>query len=225
MTKFTKLVAQQPLEHNSTPLEVRAAEQLRPPKGSRRVIKGQLGTLSLVTKPQPFWSIPRSVMSFWPLSILQGPTKGAYFQARLIKVPLEQLLSSRGSSGCYGEKFAATQGRLKALYWYEERVKYQLKVGGYALPAPGVLFDEGQSGWWYARQYFHYRLWNPLRRWCGIEVPYAMPALQRVSLVGAEKLLTPQVASNVSVPTTFHQITEVAPLPTYARAVKHGVVS
>lgn len=64
----------------------------------------------------------------------------------------------------YSEAQALRRGRWQALYWHEARVKEQLSLGGYALPAPGVLFERNGSGLYYARQYAQYQLWNPLLR-------------------------------------------------------------
>lgn len=96
---------------------------------------------------------PLSRGRFLPLGGVRN-VRGGYLESGSFKI--KPVWWSRG--GDYGEHLVATQSRLKALYWYEARVKLQLKTGGYALPASGVLFDEGLSGWWYARQYFIYQL-------------------------------------------------------------------
>lgn len=112
---------------------------------------------------------------------------------------------------------------MKALYWYEERVKSQLRAGGYELPPAGVLFDEGRSGWWYARQYFNYQLWNPLRRWCGVEVLAQMPPLRRVSLVSGEGSFNSKKVIDASISASLRPITGTKAPVTFTRALECGV--
>jgi hypothetical protein len=136
LSKFVRLVSQQFLDPQSL---VYGSDTVKPPVAERGV--GPEGL-----------RLPTGMLG----SKLKGVALVEYAaqSAKLTKV--EQPVWWTGAH--YGAQFEASQERLKALYWYEERLKMQLKVGGYAPPAPGVLFDEGRSGWWYARQYFQYRL-------------------------------------------------------------------
>jgi hypothetical protein len=88
---------------------------------------------------------PMKLPVAWPMPLYSEAHKAGGYQNVLRLLSSERPIWLLG--GHYGEQFQAAQGRVKALYWYEERVKLQLKTGGYELPAPGVLFDEGRSGW------------------------------------------------------------------------------